>query len=539
MESKIEIQVDEDIDTQDQNGLNPEDLVDDMPTPRISTGSEAFGDGDADDEGEIDAEFRGRSVRRSAIDIEREQVGMASSWSYGDLEPQTLSMNRLNVGNSSRRGKTTRSLVRRFKNAELKSFAEKTKRGLRLTIDRAMITATNARGDTKWSPTKTGWDSANLTFHTPTVATRFASVPETKDSPSIDAPGTQTETTVLRQSHPASQCDLTALPGCIDVVEDDQNIVPEASNPPDLVKDNEIATPTSISSVAACAFARASSIKWEDHLRRDLVKGISKHGNAFSSVMAGNKSDSYFGADGEGSRELSTGTSQSAAPTASAASSGDWAAFTGSQGLEEDLAERYFDEEDDCERLLSDPTTQSVPVTKRRGFSVPSAGCAREVSTIEMDKSIPYATRPFHHTHKPSTSSLASFTTIVSPSPQISPPRPSPRIRLDLSFHPHTTMLQIATPTLPIWSPRHSSFQSPPLASAYRLGLEVSPLQRSPTIDFACVHEYDCCAICGSYVSSARILSCVCDEFLGCHAEKPVIKKAVSMEVCDQCARTQ
>ena len=59
-----------------------------------------------------------------------------------------------------------------------------------------------------------------------------------------------------------------------------------------------------------------------------------------------------------------------------------------------------------------------------------------------------------------------------------------------------------------------------------------------------CVHERDCCAICGCGMGRAeeiRVRSCVCEGGLNerwdqeCRAEKPVVKMVEGMEVCEAC----
>jgi hypothetical protein len=535
LESKVEIQIGEDITTQDHHDMSPEDLLDDMPTPRVGTGFQSLGEGDADDESELEEVFRGRSTRRSAIDITREHLGMASSWSNWDLKPQNVSRYRMNTEKSCGGRQTAGSLVRKMKDAELKSFAEKARRGLRLTIGRAKVAASKARSDKSRSPVKTEWDSGSSTVNTPTVVTRFSCIFESNDLPTIDPSRKHEETILSRRLRRASQGDVTGLPARGQVDDNDQNIV-SAILIPQEVKDSDNTTPTSISSSAANDLSQTSVDKWEDHLRKDLGEGNFKHINPFPSVTAGGKSDIHFDADNEGRRLLSTDTGHSSGSTASDTSSGNWAALAEGQRLDEELAGKYLDDDDDHKRLLSSTIMQSCAATDSNTSSISSMEFAREVSTADIDRSIPDTARPSRHAQKPSVSSIASTTTAFSPSPQTSPPRPSPRMRQGLSFHPLATMLQVATPNRRDWSPRDSSLSSPPLSTEYRVGLEASPLQRSPTSGFVCVHERDCCAICGGSVGVVRVVSCVCDGEVGCLAGGTVVEMKAGMEVCDRCA---
>jgi hypothetical protein len=533
LESKVEIQVDEGTTTQE--GVTPEHLLHDMPTPRVGTGFQSIGDGDADDEGEFEDNFRGRSTRRSAIDISRDHLGLATSWSNWDMKVQQV-MNQSKAEDGSGGLKKATSLVRKMKNTEFKGFAELAKRGLRTTIDRAKVVASKARSDTSRSPTKTEWDSASSIVEPPMLGPKAGSIFDSKVMRNVDPHEEDRETIVVRQPYPADTEELTALPTCGQLINGKQHIIATMSTASEGSGDRNT-TPTSISS-SAHDLAQIPAAKWEDHLRQDLGERKSKHTRLLSSIEAGNKSDIHFDdVNGEGCRLLSTDTDQSAAPTASDASSGNWANLTEGQRLDEELAGRCLDEEEDCKRLLSRLTMQSSPVAARQVSCVSLADFAHETPVATTGIAIPDDQRPYSHAHKPSVSSIASFTTAFSSSPQTSPPRPSPRMRQSLSFHPLTTMLQIATPTRPNWKPRDSSLNSPPLTSPYRVGLEDSPLQGSPlTSHFACVHEYECCAICRGRIGTGRVVSCMRGEDIDCQAEKAMVKEAVGMDVCDQCA---
>ena len=517
LESKVEIQIDQDGVTDHQNGVYPEDLADDMPTPRVVTGFDSLGDGDADDEGGFEDGFRGRSNRRSAIDINRAQLGMASCWSNWDMKPA----NERRHGEFCGRKRTARSLVRRVKDTELKSLAEKAKRGLRLTIERAKSTASKARSDTSWSPTKSGWGSESSGLCTPTLVTRARSVVGLRGRRDVGAAHIHDKRTSVQGFAAISPGSLTALLDCQSTVKNDyQRIV---SIPPEQSQDNEVTTPTSISSSAAFDIGQSSPAKWEDHLRQDL----GEKGRQKSCITAGNKSDLHFDADDEGRRLLSTDTS---VQPPSNASSGNWVPFPEEgRTLEEEL--------DEHQRLLS-----TIPSTASAASSL-SLDEPRKVSTTtEMDDSIPLSARPLGHSHEhcPSTSSVTTF----SPSPQTSPPRPSPRMRQDLSFHPLTTMLQIGSPRSE--GQRQSSFErgsAYPFKTSVPSSGRVKEMQTSGLIG-NCVHERNCCAICGSGVGGAeerRVLSCVCGGDLSeersqeCRAERPFVKKLMGMEVCDAC----
>ena len=527
LESKVEIQVDEGTTTQE--GVTPEHLLDDMPTPRVGTGFQSIGDGDADDEGEFEDDFRGRSIRRSAIDINRDHPGLATSWSNWDMKVQQV-MNQSKAEESSGGLKKATSLVRKMKDTEFKSFAGLAKRGLRTTIDRAKVVASKARSDTSRSPTKMEWASASSIVE-PSMSVK-------KDMRNVNRPGEDKETIAVRPPYTTDTEELTALPTCGQVVSEQQHIVASVSTASEGSGDHNT-TPTSISS-SAHDLTQTPAAKWEDHLRQDLGERKFKHNRPLSSIEAGNKTDIHFdNVGGEECRLFSTSTDQSA-PTVSNASSGNWAGLTEGQRLDEELAGRCLDEEYDCKRLLSRLTMQSSPAAASKVSLVSMADFAHETPVAaNVGISIPDDQTPYGHAHKPSASSIASFTTAFSSSPQTSPPRPSPRIRQSLSFHPLTTMLQIATPTRPNWKPRNSSLNSPPLTSPYRVGLEDSPLRCSPTSDFACVCEHECCAICRCRVGTGRVVSCMCDEGIGCQAEKVMVKEAVGMDVCDQCAGAQ
>jgi hypothetical protein len=521
LESKVEIQIDQDGVADHQNGVNPEDLADDMPTAGIGKGFDSLGEGVVDDEGGFEDRFRGRCNRRSAIDINRAQLGMANCWSNWDTKPA----NERRQGESRGRKRTARSLIGRMKDTELKGLAEKAKRGLKLTIDRAKNTASKARSDTSWSPTKSGWGSESSGLCTPTLVTRTRSLGGLRGQRRADVPHVHDKRASAQGFAAISPGSLTALPDCQSTVGNDyQRIV---SIPREQGEDNEASTPTSISSSAAFDIGQSSPTKWEDHLRQDLGEKVRK--KAFTAPIArGNRSDLHFDADDEGRRFLSTDTS---VQPPSSTSSGNWVPFPeDGQRLADELAD------DEHQRLFS-----IIPSTASAASSL-----AREVpTTTDMDGSIPLSARPLGHghghAHRPSTSSVTTF----SPSPQTSPPRPSPRMRQNLSFHPLTTMLQIGTLGRPNWSARHSSFESPPVGSPclFKTGGGVEEMQTSG-ISSICVHERDCCAICGCGMGGAeeiRVLSCVCEGDLNerldqeCRAEKPVVKMVDGMEVCEAC----
>ena len=537
LESKVEIQVDEE--TTAQEGVTPETLLDDMPTPRVGIGFQSIGEGDADDEGEgeFEDDFRGRSTRRSAIDIKREHLGLATSWSNWDMKVQHA-MNQAQAEESSGGFKKATSLARKMKDTEFKNFAELTKRGLRTTIDRAKVVASKARSDTSRSPTEMEWDCASSIVGPSVHVTKVSSGAVSKVLHDRDPPGEDKERIMVRKSYLADTDELTALPLCGQVVIwNPQNILSTVSTASEESGDHNT-TPTSISS-SAHDLIQMSEAKWEEHLRQDLGARKIKHNRPLSSIKAGDKSDIHFDVGGEGCRLLSTDTDQSAALTTSDASSGNWTGLRDGQRLDEELAGRCRDEEDDCKRLFSRLAMHSSPSAASKVSSVSLADFAHETRVANVGIFIPSGQSPSRHAHKPSASSIASFTTAFSSSPQTSPPRPSPRMRQSLSFHPLTTMLQIATPTRPNWKARDSSLNSPPLTSPYRAGLEHIPLRCSSTSEFTCVHEYECCAICRGRVGTGRIVSCLCDEHIHCQAKKVMVKKVVGMDVCDQCVAAQ
>lgn len=521
LESNVEIQIGEDITAQDQHEVSPEELLNDMPTLRVGTGFQSLGD--ADDEGEFEEDFRGRSTRRSAIDITREHLGMANSWSNWDLKPRTIS--------KSCGGRlTARSLVRKMKDSEVKTFAEKARRGLRLTIDRAKSVASKTRSDTSRSPTKTEWDSGSSTMNTPTVVTRVSNNFESKGLRTVDHTAKEEETIVSRRIRRASQGGLTALPACGRFDNDGKSIVGAVSASP-YAQESIDTTPTSISSSITYDLAQTSGDKWEDHLRQDLGGRTLKHSKSISSIPTGNKSDIHFDASDEGRRLLSTDTSQSD-PTTCDTSSGNWAAC---QRLDEELAGRYLDESDDHKRLLSTPTMQSSAATASEASSIAEMGFAREVSTADMDRSISDVARSFRHAHNPSVSSVG---TMLSPSPQTSPPRLSPSLRMrgGLSFHPLETVLGVGTGGRDGWEVRVVGIESSPLRSGNGIGLEGSPMREGEKEGAVCVHEWESCGICGGGIGELRVVSCVCGAKEGCEAESRVVRMLEGMEVCDRCA---
>ena len=534
LESNVEIQIDQASATDHETLVSPLDLVDDMPTPRVGTGFESLGDGDADDEGELDDDFRGRINRRSAIDINRDHLSLARSWSNWDLKPRPDSNDGSKGIDNSERRKTAISVVRKVKETELRKFTDKAKRSLRLTITRAKTTASKARSDTSRSPTKTGWESESSGIRTPTVVTKIRSVVELRGARHDDVVWKNGDTGQVRTSVPTSQDDSKAHSHQGPPKNGYQLVVSSISIPPDSNIDTEITTPTSISSSAAHEIAQSSPTKWDDHLRQDLGERLVKQTGVSLPFRSGSKSDLHFDADKERRRLLSSDTTQSVLQISRNISSSNWVGLDDGTRLDEELANSELEHQDEQKRLLSTTTIPSLPDTESHPSSSTWEDFPREVSTTDMDASIPDSARPFGHAHRPSTSSITSFTTSFSPSPQTSPSRPSPRMRQNLSFHPLTTMLQIETPSRPNWSPRNSSFHSPPLRSPYRLGLETSQMRGSSMSEFACVHDVDCCAICGDGVGGRRVISCVCAE-QECQALKPMVRKVDRMEVCDHC----
>ncbi len=230
MESKVEIHIDQASTTDHETVRNHFNLVDDMPTLRVGTGFESLGDGDADDEEEVDEDFRGRSIRRSAIDIDRENTEIAKSWMSWDLTPRVLSKSTSKGRVSPDREKTVRSLVTKVRDTELGKLADKAKRGLRLTIDRAKSTTSKVRSDTSKLPTKTGWESESSGIRTPIIASRLQrdDLRETEQAKSVQA------------MTPATHGTLTALPDGESFEKGYHRLTSTDFTPPGLAEDIEI-----------------------------------------------------------------------------------------------------------------------------------------------------------------------------------------------------------------------------------------------------------------------------------------------------------